>query len=355
MKQLTALALSLTLALGLLSGCGAKDDGQKEPAGELNLYTWDNLYSKEVLDGFTEETGIKINYSSFDSNETMLAKLEASKGGDYDLVLADDYIIDMAIQEGLVQKLDKEQLPNFKNLNPAYQGQYFDPDDAYTVPFGAGVQTIAYHPDLVDIEIRGFDDLLDPSLRDSIGITNNTRVLHGMALISMGKSVNEEDPAVLQQVGEKMKQLAPNIRFIKDDNPQDDLIAGEIAVGLLYTSQVTQACIANPDLKVVYPEEGVGFGVMSQFIPSHAPHAKEAHLFLDYMMRPEVAKEAAQAAGYYCTNQAADPLIDEEYRELLTLPEELKMEEMEMARMVSPEAMDLHALLWTEFRTACGQ
>ncbi len=108
--------------------------------------------------------------------------------------------------------------------------------------------------------------------------------------------MNEEDPAVLKQVGEKMKKLAPNIRFIKDDNPQDDLIAGEIAVGLLYTSQVTQACIANPDLKVVYPEEGVGFGIMSQFIPSNAPHAKEAHIFLDYMMRPEVAKEAAQAA-----------------------------------------------------------
>lgn len=352
MKKLIALALSLALSATVLTGCGKKQES--ESAGELNLYTWDNLFPQEVLDGFTKETGIKINYSSFDSNETMLAKLEAAKGGDYDVVLADDYIIELAIQEGLAMPLDKEQIPNYENVNPLYQGRYFDPENAYTVPYGAGIQTIVYNPDLVDIEIKGFDDLLDPSLKDSIGVTNNFRVINGMSLIADGESVNAEDPAAIEKAGEQVKAMAPNIRFIKDDNPQEDLIAGEISVGLLYTSQVTQACIANPNLKVVYPEEGVGFGIMAQFIPSNAPHAKEAHQFINYILRPEVSKVCFEQVGYYCTNKAADALIDEQYRPFLTLPEELKMEDMEVAHNISAEAMELHSRLWTEFRTLCG-
>ena len=114
------------------------------------------MFPQEVLDAFTAETGIKVNYSSFDTDETMLAKLETAKGGDYDVVIADDYIIETAIAEGLVMELDKSKIANIGNVNPVYQGQFFDPEDAYTVPYGAGVQTIVYNPDLVDIEISGY-------------------------------------------------------------------------------------------------------------------------------------------------------------------------------------------------------
>ena len=101
------------------------------------------MFLQEVLDAFTAETGIKVNYSSFDTDETMLAKLETAKGGDYDVVIADDYIIETAIAEGLVMELDKSKIANIGNVNPVYQGQFFDPEDAYTVPYGAGVQTMA--------------------------------------------------------------------------------------------------------------------------------------------------------------------------------------------------------------------
>lgn len=350
MKKFIAMAMCAVLALALLAGCGSD-----AAAEELNLYTWDNMFPQEVLDNFTKETGIKVNYTSFDSNETMLAKLQQTKGGDYDVVVGDDYIIEAAIQEDLVMPLNKELLPNLSNVNPAYQGQYFDPEDAYSVPYGAGVQTIIYDPSRVDIEIDSFDDLLDPSLKGCIGVTNNPRVIHGMSLIADGESVNCEDPAALEKTGAKLLQMAPNIRLIKEDNIQDDLLSGEISVGLMYTSQVTQACVANPGLKVVYPTEGVGFGIMSQFIPVNAPHAEAAHKFLDYILRPEVSKECFQAVGYYSTNAAADQLIDEAYRPFLTLPEELKMEDMEMMQSVSPETLDTHVRMWTEFRTACGQ
>ena len=362
-KLNSVLALALAGSLALLSGCGqaaSSSEGASSAAAsaagdtQLNLYTWEGMFPQEVLDGFTAETGIQINYSSFDTDETMLAKLEAAKGGDYDLVIADDYIVETAISEGLVAKLDKTKLSNLGNVNPIYQGQFFDPEDAYTVPYGAGVQTIVYDPALVEKPITCYADLWDESLKDNLAVIGNYRVVDGMALKILGESYNTEDPAVLEQAKAKLLELAPNIRLIKDANMQDDLLSGEAGAAVMYTSQVTAACLANPDLQVVYPAEGVGFGIMAQFIPSNAPHSDAAHAFIDYILRPEVAKSCFEWMGYYCTNKAADSLIDPAYRSFLTLPEDFDGK-TEMIQNVSAETEEIHAQMWTEFKAACGQ
>ena len=362
-KLNSVLALALAGSLALLSGCGQAASSSESASSaaasatgdtQLNLYTWEGMFPQEVLDGFTAETGIQINYSSFDTDETMLAKLEAAKGGDYDLVIADDYIVETAISEGLVAKLDKTKLSNLGNVNPIYQGQFFDPEDAYTVPYGAGVQTIVYDPALVEKPITCYADLWDESLKDNLAVIGNYRVVDGMALKILGESYNTEDPAVLEQAKAKLLELAPNIRLIKDANTQDDLLSGEVGAAVMYTSQVTAACLANPDLQVVYPTEGVGFGIMAQFIPSNAPHSDAAHAFIDYILRPEVAKSCFEWMGYYCTNKAADSLIDPAYRSFLTLPEDFDGK-TEMIQNVSAETEEIHAQMWTEFKAACGQ
>ena len=165
MKKLLALLLSVVLACPVLVGCGASED-----KGELNLYTWAGMFPQEILDGFEEETGIRINYSNFDYDEDMLAKLEETKGGDYDFVIADDYIIEVAIAEGLVQKLDNSKLENYNNLNPVFMSQFYDPNNEYTVPYGAGIPLIVYDPALTDVEIKGYADLWNPSLEDNVAI-----------------------------------------------------------------------------------------------------------------------------------------------------------------------------------------
>lgn len=360
MKKSLAIALALVLCLALFAGCGstpAGSDAATAPApssGAINLYTWEGMFPPEVLESFTAETGIKVNFSSFDSDETMLAKLEAAKGGDYDVVIADDYIIELAIQQNLVQKLNKEQIPNIGNINPIFQGQFFDPTDEYTVPYGSGVQTIVYNPTTVDIDIKGYADLWNPALADNLAVIGNYRVINGMALKVLGESYNTTDLATIEAAGKKMLELAPNIRLIKDDNVQDDLISGEVSAAVMYTSQVTQACLANPDLKVVYPTEGIGFGVMAQFIPVNAPNAAGAHAFINYILTPEVAKQSFEALSYYCTNSAADDLIDPAYQSFLTLPDDFSGE-TEMIRNISAEADEAHVKAWTAFKTACGQ
>ena len=347
MKKILALTLALVMTLGLLSGCGKQTE-------ELNIFTWEGMFPQEVLNAFTEETGIKINYSSFDTDEAMLAKLESTKGGEYDLVLADDYIIEVAIQEGLVLPLDKAQLPNFGNINPLFQGQYYDPEDIYTVPYGAGIQAIVYSPERVGHAITSFDDLTDPALRDRIGVVNNPRFIYGASLLEDGESVNAIEPEKIQKAADQVLEMAPNIRLIKENGLQDDLVSGEIDVAVTYTSEVTLACTADPSLQVVYSQKGLGFGVQGQFIPVNAPHKEAAHKFMDFLLRPEIGKQCFEAIGYYSTNKASDPLIDDNMKPFLTLPEGVEIGQMDMMRNIPAESLDLHLQLWTEFRSACG-
>lgn len=351
MKRLLTAILVSALSASLLAGCAG---GKAKEEERLNLFTWEGMFPQEVLDKFTVKTGIAVNYSNFDFNETMLTKLQAAKGGDYDLVIADDYIIEAVIAEGLAQKLDRTKIKNFDKVNPIYQGQFYDPKDEYTVPYGAGVQTIVYNPEAVQKEIKGYADLWDESLKDSVGIIANYRVVNGMALKVLGESYNTEDLEKIADAGKKMLDLAPNIRLIKDDNLQDDLLSGEIDVAVMYTSQVTTAKMANPNLKVVFPSEGIGFGIMANFIPKNAPHPDAAHKFIDFILQPEISARCFEYLGYYCTNKAAEELLKPEYRDFLTLPSEFGGD-MEMIRTVGAEAEEAHNKIWTEFKAACGQ
>lgn len=333
---LAAAALSMTTAV------------QAEENKELVLYTWEGMFPQEVLDGFTEQTGTKVIYSNFDTDETMLEKLAQAKGGDYDLVIADDYIIEQAVEEGLVGEIDKDIVTNFGNINPIYQGQFYDPDDKYTVPYGAGIPLIVYDPEMTDLDIRGYQDLWDPSLEDSVAILANYRVINGITLLSMGKSMNEEDVDTIAAAGEKLLELAPNIRMIQDDNTQNALLNGEASVAFLYTSQVTAALNENPDLKVVYPEEGLGFGIMGAFIPSKAPNAKAANEFLNYILEPDVFAQCMNYIGYINTNQAADAQMNPA---LVYSGDEINGEYIEN---ISAQADEQQNKNWTEFKAACG-
>lgn len=335
------LCAALTAAMATGVSVSAKDKD------ELVLYTWDGMVPQEVLDDFEKETGTKVVYSNFDTDETMLEKLSQAKGGDYDVVIADDYIIESAVKEGLVQKLDKDAITNWGNINPLFQGQFYDPDDEYTVPYGAGIPLIVYDPDQVDIDIKGYKDLWDPSLEDSVAIIGAYRVICGITQLSMGESMNEDDVDVIARTGEKLQELAPNIRLIQDDNTQNALLNGEASVAFLYTSQVTQALKDNPDLKVVYPEEGLGFGILGTFIPSEAPNAEAANEFINYLLQPEVTAKCINSVGYYNTNKAADDLVDEN----LVVPDDVT--KGESIANVSQEAEQEYNKIWTEFKAAC--
>lgn len=343
-KKIVSMILCAALAGSMLTGCGEK---KEEDNKELVLYTWEGLFPQEVLTDFEDETGIRIISSNFDSNETMFEKVQQSDGKDYDLVIGDDYIIEQIVNNGLAKELDKEKLKNYDNINPLYQSQFYDPENKYTIPHGAGIPLIVYDPEQVDFEIQGYEDLWNPALEDKIATIASYRAVEGMVLLTMGKSMNEQDLAVIKEAGEKLKELAPNIRMIQDTNTQNALLNGEASVGILYTSQVIAALAENPDLKVVYPKEGLGFGIMNFFIPKNAPDTEEAYAFLDYILEPEVAAKCFDFVGYYCTNKAADELVNPD----LVVPDSVT--KGEIIQNVSAEAEEVYNQNWTEFKAAC--
>lgn len=203
----------------------------------------------------------------------------------------------------------------------------------------------------MDIEIKGYADLWDSSLEDNVALIGNYRVINGITLKTMGESFNTNDLEVIKKAGEKLKELAPNVRVINDSNTQDFLITGEVGAAFLYTSQVYEVLNARDDLVVVYPEEGLGFGIMAGFIPSDAPNAEAAYAFIDYLLEPENSAKCFEHIGYYCTTKAAEEYISEEMKEFIVVPETVT--EGESIQNISDEAEQLHSQIWNEFKNSC--
>ena len=305
--------LSVLLALSMLAALPLLSSAEEEKV--LNIFSWDGYVDyASVIQPFEQQTGIKVNYAPFSTNDEMLKKLQENGASEYDLVIASDYILNTARLEGLMLPLDKEKLPNFANLDERFISQYFDPDNEYVVPYMSGIPLIVYNPDMVQIEIDGFEDLWDPSLADSIGLIDDARVSIGMVLLSMGQSMNTTDDAVLAQAKEKLFALRENIHVLEYENLHNSLISGDISVAYTFTPYVALALDANPNLKVVWPKEGLGFGIDGAFIPANAPHPDNAHAFLNYLLDGQVAATTAEWQ-YYCTpNAAAQEFLSDAYK-----------------------------------------
>jgi spermidine/putrescine-binding protein len=318
----------------------------------LVLYTWEEMFPQEILNEFRQATGIEVVYKTFDFNEDMLTELEISNGGEYDLVIADDYIIEFVVAEGLARKLNKGRITNFGNINPLFQYQFYDPENEYTVPYGAGIQTIVYDPARVRLDIQGFADLWDSSLRGSLGLTANYRVINGMALMSLEKSYNTEDVAEINAAGARLNALVPNIRILRDIDLDRAMVAGEISAAVMYTGEVTRLKAAHPQYRVVYPREGIGFGIQAAFVPSNAPNADAAYAFLNFILDPRRGARCFEYSGYYCTYSASESHISPQYREYLILP---NFRDFEMIENLGREAENAHSRIWRAFRAALGQ
>ena len=305
--------LSVLLALSMLAALPLLSSAEEEKV--LNIFSWDGYVDyASVIQPFEQQTGIKVNYAPFSTNDEMFKKLQENGASEYDLVIASDYILNTARLEGLMLPLDKEQLPNFTNLDERFISQYFDPDNEYVVPYMSGIPLIVYNPDMVQIEIDGFEDLWDPSLADSIGLIDDARVSIGMVLLSMGQSMNTTDDAVLAQAKEKLFALRENIHVLEYENLHNSLISGDISVAYTFTPYVALALDANPNLQVVWPKEGLGFGIDGAFIPANAPHPDNAHTFLNYLLDGQVAAVTAEWQ-YYCTpNAAAQEFLPDAYK-----------------------------------------
>lgn len=348
MKKLLCMLLAL-LAIG---GCALAETENKTDEAVLNIFTWEGYIDYEtVIKPFEQETGIKVNYATFSSNEEMYEKLSAVNGGDYDVVLASDYMLNTTREAGLMQPFDPAIVDNYSNLNEGFTHQFFDPDDQFVVPYVSGIPLIVYDPSAVEIDIKGFNDLWDPSLEDSLGLIDDARVTIGMVLLSMGESMNTTDDEVLAKAAEKLDALKDNVHILEYENLHNYILSGDISIAYTFTPFIVLSLDANPDLQIAFPEGTMGFGVDACFIPVNAPHAKNANLFLQFLLRPEIGASITEWQHYCCTNIPAREILGESYTEnpvFSGIAE--RMGDTEYITYSTPENEQKYQDIWTKFK-----
>ncbi len=342
MKKI-AMLLALVLALTMPAAMAEEEK-------ELNIFTWAGYFDETTLDLFEQETGVHVNYSVFASNEEMLLKLQTGDVQDYDIILASDYAISTLRKDGLLLPLDREKLSNWDNLNPDFLNQYFDPDNQYSVPYTAGSPMIVYDPDQVEGEIHSFADLWDEQFADSLWLINDARVILGETLKMLGYSYNTTDPDQLEEAYARLLELKPNIRVLDYDLTYNYINAGEAKAAYLFTPYVALGLMENPNLKCVFPSEGIGFGIDSIVIPAKAQHPENAHAFINFYLRADIAKIVAEWQCYINPNAAADALIDPDFAAMdcFNIPDEL-LETREYVQDLGEFASNFQQA-WTNFQ-----
>ncbi len=308
MKKAAALILALTMVLGAAAGCSG---GAPK---SINLFIWTEYMPQSVLDGFEKETGVKVNMTTFSSIADMYAKVKSSPAGTYDVVDSAEIYVDKMSKEGLLEKLNYDNIPNKKNLDPSYMGPWYDTTNTYSLPYLGGVAALCYNKSLVSNAPTSYADLFDPQYNDSIVMIDDYRVIIGCINEMLGFDYNETDPAKLAQTEAKLMELKPNIRLLDSDSPKTSMINGEAKVGLIYSAEIAIAMEENPDIQVVYPKEGQYLFLDSLCVAKGSKNKDLAEKFINYVLDPKVSKSISEAFPYSNPNKAAMALMDDSYK-----------------------------------------
>lgn len=318
MRIKTKLLGTLLILTLILSGCGGSSGSSDKEV--LNVFNWAEYLPTKVIEDFEKETGIKVNYGTYSSNEEMYAKLTTGKN-QYDLAVASTYYVDVLIKEDLLEKINMDKIPNIKNIGEDFLGNDADPNDEYSVPYLWGEELIVINTDLVDMEVTSFKDLLDPQFENSLVILDDNRTMLGAGLEVMGYSANSTVESEIEEAGEWLKKLKPNIRLYESDNAKAHLISGEVKGGIVYGAEANLAIRENPALVKIYPEEYVSLWQDNFVIPKGAKNKENAEAFIDFILRPEVSKEIVLDYPYANPNVEAVKLLPEDIQKEIEIPQ----------------------------------
>lgn len=327
MNKLNKLSVLLIIALLMasLTGCG----NNASTGEQINLMSWGgDFIPREVITQFEEETGIKVNYKEITSNEDTQSLLEANPD-QYDLAVVTDYMVDILRQNESIYILDKEKLQNFSNINPVYQGNYYDEDDEYSIPYAISTSLLLVNQKAVEElgakPITGYKDLWQEELKDNVVIVDWSVEVMGVVLKALGYEYNETDPEIVAEAREKLFDLADNIVRFETNTPEDSLINGEAVAGFMYSNQAVKGQAADSSLEPVFPEEGMPIFIDSFVMSKEAPNKDNAYKFLDFILRPEVAARIADITNFTTPNKAADEFLSDNYRNnpMLNIPDEV--------------------------------
>ena len=346
MKRLVSLVLVLALtAAVLLSGCAKKQE-QKV----VNVYNWgENMMRAFKI--FEQQTGIKVNYTTYESNEQLYAVLKMG-GTNYDVIIPSDYMISRLIEEGMLEKLDFNNIPNFDNIDERYKNLEYDPANEYSVPYTWGVVGLIYNTSMIDDEITSWGALFDPKYSGQILQFDNSRDAMATALFHLGYSVNTTDEAELNEAYELLVQQKTILQGYVMDQIYDKLEGGEAAIGPYYAGDALLMMENNPDLAFVVPEEGTNLFVDAMCIPKGAVNKENAELFINFMCDTDIALKNMAVTCYATPVRTAYEALDEETRSNeIMFPKDDVLNRCPIYKNLPQETLNLYDQLWVKLKS----
>lgn len=349
-KRMLAVSLCSALALASLTlgGCGEK----KGENGKVYVYNWGEYIDPDTIEMFEKETGIEVVYDEFETNEVMYPKVEAG-ASTYDVICPSDYMINKMWSNDLLQELDWEQLPNAKaNIGAQYyeQSKGFDPGNKYSVPYCWGTVGILYNKTMVDEPVTSWSILWNEKYKNNILMQLSVRDAMMVACKLNGFSANTLDAKELEIAKQSMIDQRPLVQAYVIDEVRDKMIGNEAALGVIYSGEAIYTQRENSDLEYVIPEEGTNVWIDSWVIPKNAGNVENAHKFIDFMCRPDVALMNFEYITYSTPNDAARALIeDEEIRNSeIAFPDLSKYTGLEVFNYLGEDGDEVYNQVWKE-------
>ena len=281
MKRILCLLAVLMLTLSLLPAAALAD------GGTVTVYNWEEYISPDAIKLFEEETGITVNMTYFTTNEDMMVQVRNSSSS-FDVVMPSDYCIERLAAEGLLEEINFDNVPNYANIDANFKGQYYDPDQKYTVPYMWGTVGICYNKTMVDEPITSWSSLFDDKYKDNVFMLDSIRDSMGIALKYLGFSMNTRDPLEMAKAKELLidQKSRGIVKAYQVDETKDKMVAGEAALALMWNGDAMYAISLNEDLDFVIPSEGSNVWVDAMVIPKGAKNKENAEKFIDFMCRP---------------------------------------------------------------------
>ena len=304
MKKTISLALSVILILCVLfsfTACSSKT--------KLFVYNVGDYIHPDVVGMFEEENpDIKVVYEMFDSVEEMYMKV-SNGTSPYDVIVPSDYMLEQMIDEGLLNKIDFSNIPNYSNIDPNMKGLSYDPTGEYTVPYMWGTIGILYNKTMVDDEVNSWDILWDEKYAGNIFMLNQERDMVSIALKKCGYSMNSDNEAELAEAEKALKEQRPLVKAYCGDEIKDNMINGNAALAIVWSGDAYFCMEQNSDLAYVIPSEGSNLWFDCMAIPTTSTHKAEAEKFINFMSRTDIAKLNAEYIGYSTSNTSARDLL----------------------------------------------
>lgn len=312
MKKILLVLLSLII-MASATGCGDNAKNQNT----VYVYSWGDYLDPKVLEMFEQETGIKVVLDTFDTNENMYPRV-VEGAVHYDVICPSDYMIQKMIDNNLLQPIDFEKLPNAKKyIGEKFfeQSKMFDPENKYSVPYCWGTVGIVYNKKMVDDTVDSWTILWNEKYKNKILMQDSARDALMIPLKIMGRSLNETDEKYLEQARDMLIKQKPLVQAYVVDEVKDKMISGEAAIGVVFSGEALMITTANPDTDFVVPKEGTNFWIDSWVITKDAENVDNAHRFIDFMSRPDIAVINFDYLGYSTPNtQVYDLEQNEEFK-----------------------------------------